>query len=364
MLAVAFCVCHVHAQNNVETDTVANVINREVPPPCNCVNQVLPTPRSDDNEEMSNPCGDDNEDVSELADGNAKAIASPRPAPKHGMYRKNDVPAFKSDNYEDVAGMVGHFNSLALANQASSTDDYKNILFPVEGKSKFMQKHHVTQRLEISMIVGKDKNENIEEDASSDFQDNSDGVDNLSKYENKTNFGLNIGYSLVFVPGHIEGDQLRLNKFGFGYSAGLVASFDKQDYYGVTCDFLLKLGVETGNGHQMGIGIDALVGTGKSCGNLYYSGLDDSSGNNEPADESVYEDWAEPYTAWCFKYGAQLWVRSNLLRTSLSNTDIRLFARYVYSVNPNNINELEKYGIDDVWSGESWQFGITFCYSF
>jgi len=276
---------------------------------------------------------------------------------------KKEVPKPKADNYEDVSKLLKIFNTIAMENQQKTTDSYTNIFYPIEGKSKFMRRHHVTQRLEISVLGGNDGSEDNAQNTSQDIKAESNG-NVRDQYYGKMNFGLNIGYSLVFIPGHIEDERLRINKFGFGYSVGLIAAFDKQDYYGETCDFLAKIGVETGNDHNMGIGFDFLVGTGKSCGNTYFMLNDEDASQAKQYDESFTNDWAEPYTAWCFKYGGQLWVRSNLLKTSMGNTDIRLFTRYVYSVNPHKTTDFSEFLLYGDWMEESWQFGLTFCYTF
>jgi len=118
---------------------------------------------------------------------------------------------------------------------------------------------------------------------------------------------------------------------------------------------MLKLGIETGYGHNMGIGFDILLGTGKSAGDyvIYYN------------DDGEIESLSQPFTKWCFKRGAQFWVRTGMLGTALKNTDIRLFARYVYSQEPDPDPDIaESPGIFTVWQEESWQFGLTFCYTF
>lgn len=227
---------------------------------------------------------------------------------------------------------------------------------PVMGKTKFTRRHYITQRLEISVIGGTD----IKDGEGSSVKNDYDSPEDGDKSKPGFNWGLNFGYSLVFAPGRVEGNKLYLNRFGIAYSTGLIASFDKQDKYGTTCDFLLKLGIEAGHGHPMGIGFDLLVGTGKSAGEYNFTLEDNEAApnNNEPEEMNV------PYTMWCFKYGAQLWLRSNLLRAKVKNTDVRLFARYVYSKNPENEDELFRDGIFCDWHEEGWSFGMTFCYTF
>ena len=261
-------------------------------------------------------------------------------------------------SYDDVAELFRQFNSMPTGDKkVRTTDDYKNVLYPVEGKSKFIRSQHVDQRIEISLLGGNDDNTT---DQSNTKLSNST-ADDIESIGDKINSGLNVGYSLVFIPGRIEGDQLHINKFGFGYSLGFLASFDRQKKYDVTCDFLGKIGVETGNGHDIGLGIDFLIGTGKSAGDYTIFAIDEQ-GN------VLYEDDDNMLvintTEWCFKYGAQLWVRSNLLRTGIGNTDVRLFARYVYSRDPKEQGLFDNSPIFWDWMEESWQFGVTFCYTF
>jgi len=224
---------------------------------------------------------------------------------------------------------------------------------PVKGRSKFAQRHYIFQRLEISTMTGKDKNHDDSDDADeSGTPAPSTPTPDKPNLIAGLNYGINFGYSLVFIPGQVEGNQLIMNRFGFGYSFGFLSEFDKQEKYDITCDFLVKAGVETGSGHVLGLGMDLLWGTGKSSGATYF--LEDDKDFSDP----------EYYTAWCFKYGAQLWINTSFLTTGLKNSDILAFVRYVRSVDPEDENENIKDGIYNEWMEESWQFGITFIYRF
>lgn len=233
------------------------------------------------------------------------------------------------------------------SNVLTSASDTLSIKVPLHGKSRFAQSHYIYQTAEISMLVGHDKNRD-DNDANQGATDGDsftapDIISGLNK-------GMNIGYSLIFVPGTIKNDELELNRFGFAYSTGFVAAFDRQDDYDVTCDFLFKLGVETGNGHALGVGLDGLIGGGKSSGTMYDLNDETQTPNN--------------YTMWCYKYGAQLWIKTNLLTTNVENSDILVFARFVDSKNPQNDNLLWENGIYNDWIEESWQFGVMFRYCF
>lgn len=261
-------------------------------------------------------------------------------------------PRETSMSREDMTRLWKEFQKYAMESVNDSIAPLDEV--PVFGRSKFSRRHYITQRLEISIIGGSDNDSEEGTGLHSAYKSDED-VDDAKSAGTNFNYGLNVGYSLVFVPGRIEGETLKLNRLGLGYSLGLVASFDRQDYYGTTCDFLGKLGVEAGNGHKMGIGLDFLIGTGKTAGEYSFS-IQDEDGSTEDVDL--------PYTSWCLKYGAQLWVRSSMLNVSIKNADVRLFARYVYSKNPENEDELLNQGIICNWIEESWSFGLTFCYNF
>ena len=236
--------------------------------------------------------------------------------------------------------------------QAYAQEPEINLTVPVMGTGKFFQKHYIYQTVEISTIVGKDKDEAQDSfDDSDEVSGSSSRNNNLPDIVKNLNLGMNIGYSLIFVPGKIKDDLLEINRFGFAYSAGFIAAFDRQDEYDVTCDFLGKIGVETGNGHALGIGVDLLLGGGKSAGVTYVE---------------VDDEWQSyPYTKWCFKQGMQVWLNTNLLTTGIKNTDILAFGRFVYSKDPqgDEITDTEDITLDN-WIEESWQFGITLRYRF
>ena len=252
--------------------------------------------------------------------------------------------ATKSDLAE-LSSLLTAIGNKMLEGDAPETG---KLTFPVEGKTKFARSHYIYQTIEISPIAGKDK----DPDDGDDGDDvNHDGKnDNIPDVMSNLNLGMNIGYSLIFVPGKINGDMLEINRFGFAYSTGFIASFDRQDNYDVTCDFLGKFGLETGNGHALGIGVDFLLGGGKTAGTIY--DLDDE------------ELTPEYYTMWCFKQGVQVWLKTNLLTTAIKNTDILAFARFVHSSNPQNDDELLKANLFNQWIEESWQFGVTLRYRF
>ena len=267
-----------------------------------------------------------------------------------GVQTKSTV----SPQLQEVTALIAQLKQLTLHGPEQKEEpEITDICVPIRGKSKFVRRHHIYQTLDISPTVSSDNDPNLPEKTS-----NGKDVDE-DQIESPVGFGLNFGYSLIFVPGREDNQNgmLRLNPMGFAYNVGLVASFSRQDTYGTTCNLLLKTGIETGNGHAMGIGVDFLGGYGKSTGDSYLVIL--SSEDDE-------DDLTSPYTAWCWQYGMQLWLRTNLLKTAVKNAEMLIFARMIRSVNPNGdlyfVND--NVYADNYWKDESWSFGVTLRYKF
>lgn len=316
-LCVMFCLCSAYAQNDYESEV-------------------------DEFEEVVN----DSSDV-------------PKAKPKFA--RKNYVPTYQQQEQDrtgaelqEISSLIAQLKELTMRGDSATNAQLEvpeNIYKPIRGKSKFARRHYIYQTLDISPTVSTDKDPD-----QPDYTSNGKDVDE-DQLDSPMALGLNFGYSLIFVPGREEDGQLRLNRMGFAYNVGLVASFSKQEKYGTTCNFLLKSGIETGNGHAMGIGFDVLGGYGKSTGDTYLTIYE----------EDDADDLATPYTEWCWQYGAQLWLRSNLLHTGINNAEMLIFARFVRSVNPNKDETFyisDNVAFDNYWKDESWSFGITLRYKF
>ena len=271
--------------------------------------------------------------AAEAVDSTATEAATPQ-----------DNPA--NAGYAAINEVISRLESLTKGGEIEDESE-KERYVPIKGRNKFTQRNYVYQTLDVSPHVSTDNDPNLPAQTS-----NGKDVDS-KQLESPTGFGLNFGYSLIFVPGHVEGDKLKLNKMGFAYSIGASTSFSKQEKYGTTCSFLLKLGAEAGNGHALGFGFDLLGGYGKSNGDSYQLEYQDYE----------EDDLAEPYTKWCWQYGSQVWMRTNLIKTALSNTEILVFAKFVRSVDPTNDESMIK-GYDYFWKDETWSFGVTFRYRF
>ncbi len=255
------------------------------------------------------------------------------------------------EQLNELAALIEAYREMSLKvdSAAADTTAAKGYV-PIRGKSKFMRRNFFYQTLDISTSLATDNDPDLPEQTS-----NGQDIDE-NQLNSPTSFALNFGCSWTFVPGHEEGDMLKLNPLGFAYSCGVMAMFSKQDKYGTVCSFLLKGGIETGNGHAMGVGADIMGGYGKSTGDTY---------------KIVYEEHdadrlATPYTEWCWQYGAQIWFRNNLLSTAVKNSEMLIYARFVRSVNPHSTSTYtsDTLSYDDFWKGENWSFGVTFRHRF
>ena len=285
----------------------------------------------------------------------------------NGMFAQTENVATSTDSSAKGSVNIEKEDLMELLKVLSEQEPQQ--MLPIQGRTKFTRRHHIFQRLEISAMGGSDQQEDLDMDDHSDQLENGQNSD-----PNQVHLGLNFGYSLGFIPGRIVDDKLRLNSFGFGYSFGFIAAVDSQEKFGATCDFLAKLGVETGYNHAFGIGIDALIGGGTSAVTMAFDASDDASTDaiNAPdapdaPDASYSQPMTDYDTRWCLKYGFQISLRSNLLHANIKNTDVRIFARYIYSVDPTNDNDFMFDGKQIgyyVWSPDSWQIGLSFCHEF
>lgn len=254
------------------------------------------------------------------------------------------------------------FNAMfeKLSEQGGTPAVDSSLMFvPIKGKSKFAKNHYIYQMVEISAIAEQAKDEQSGDDEEqSPSQQSGSTMPNLPSIASQIGTGMNIGYSVIFVPGQIKNDKLELNRFGFAYSTGFIASFHKEQDREVTCNLMTKFGVEAGNRHALGVGIDALIGGGKGQGTLYYYGDGDDDTNDG-------DDWQPThYTEWCFKFGGQIWINTKLLSSSVQGMDVLAFARFVKSCDPNPKLHDDDPNIYNAWIEEAWQFGVTLRYCF
>ena len=249
--------------------------------------------------------------------------------------------------FPEVSSLIGTFAQGTIDGTLTVAPSGR-IVMPIVGKSKFAKKHYIYQTVDISTVGGKNKSSDDPDDDGSSKA--GAAASEVGSILSGANFGMNFGYSIIFVPGNIKEDGLEINRFGFAYSTGFLASFDTKNESGVAFDFLWKLGLEVGNEHLLGIGLDAMVGGGKSIGAIYPLEFD--------VDTDPYN-----YTDWCFKFGGQVWIKTNLLSTGIKNSDILIFARFIYSKDPHN-PEYQSPNVYNYWMEEAWKFGVTLRYRF
>lgn len=145
------------------------------------------------------------------------------------------------------------------------------------------------------------------------------------------------------------GDSLRINKMGFAFSGGFLASVANSDRYGAICNILGKTGVEIGNQHLLGFGCDFLAGYGRLPGDLIFY----------EEGEEIQDGDITPYNQWSFIYGTQFWFKAGLVRIH-KGVDVITYVRLmkaagsnggVYSSPQPHIERLHK---------NSWSVGVLF----
>jgi hypothetical protein len=267
-----------------------------------------------------------------------------------GSAAQNEVETSASTNVEEPSAsmqmettgsmfdMVQGYSSFTAANLTKC----KDMVYPLNRCKGLFKKHHIEQAIEIYPTISTDKISQAE------------AMSSISTDEiNNTGIGLSFGYALGFIPCYEEADQLHMNKAGFAYSLGLIASFSRSDRYGTTCDFLGKIGLETCRNRRLGIGGDFLCGYGKASGDIFW--FDDIVKDEAPKSST-------PYNEWTVEYGGQVWVKTGLMNNSFtSNTDILLFARLIINKEPRDVTPFSKTHFN-VWRKETWSFGVILRY--
>lgn len=248
-----------------------------------------------------------------------------------------------SELSQKLDATVGELSDLKSLYEESKS----NAVYAIPLNGKAWKKHgmHVYPVLEICTGISSNK-------AKADTE-----LINLVKVENAgestTSFALEFGGAFVFVPGKVNSDSLRLNPYGFAFSAGFLTSFCKSDDYDMTCDFLGKAGVELGNGHAFGFGVDFLGGYGKGIGDFV---LFNPSIVDPDATTTIHH-----YTEWCWEFGGQVWFRTGLLSKALHGLDVLTFARFIKSVDPEIATKYSQYHAN-FFKKENWSFGVIFRY--
>ncbi len=223
--------------------------------------------------------------------------------------------------------------SMELAQQTKG----KDFFLPLQGKRHV----HIYPTLDMCTSLSQDKNKPDPENGN--IEDKS-----------STGLSLNFGASIIFVPGKPTNEALKVNPLGFAYNFGFISAVEKSEKYEVTCSFLLKAGVEIGNQHAMGVGLDFLAGYGKSKGDVFF--YNDIVEDTEPKSVTCY-------TNWCFQYGGQIWFRTGLLKDKIQGIEVLTFVQLLWAQNPNIMTPVSKNHMN-LWKGENWKIGIMVRYPF
>ena len=165
--------------------------------------------------------------------------------------------------------------------------------------------------------------------------------------ENHNKYGGGIKYSRVYMKGKVIDGKWVPNPIGFAWSWGGLFDYSYEKEIGSYVSAMGKVGIQIG--HDICIGIDALMGAGVTPYNTFIT--------NEINYNIVNK------SAWCFKYGVQLWGSLNFS----GDTYTAIYGRYIHSVKPSNGHyELSK-GWDVVcedFDPTGWTVGLAIGYKF
>ncbi|MBR3501589.1 MAG: hypothetical protein IKO06_01650, partial [Alphaproteobacteria bacterium] len=134
--------------------------------------------------------------------------------------------------------------------------------------------------------------------------------------KNEKKFGAGIKYSRVYMPGSELNGKWKPNPVGFAVSWGGLLSYSYEKDMGSYVSAMGKAGIQIG--HDIAIGADALIGCGITPYNTFYTnGINFSMLNK---------------SAFCFKYGVQLWGSLNFSK----NTYTAIYGRYIRAAKPSS----------------------------
>jgi len=166
--------------------------------------------------------------------------------------------------------------------------------------------------------------------------------------ENKNKFGAGIKYSRVYMPGTIVNGEWKPNFLGFAYSWGGMLTYSYEPDMGAYFNAFGKVGIQIGT--DIAVGADALIGCGITPYNTFYTNYMNHSVLNK--------------SAFCFKYGVQVWGSLNFSKDTYTS----VYARYVAQVNPTSsaLGSLPN-GWDEIlcdFDPSSWTIGLAVGYKF
>ena len=164
---------------------------------------------------------------------------------------------------------------------------------------------------------------------------------------NENKFGGGISFSHIYLYGNNEDGKFKPNPLGLAFSWGGLLSYSYEQDMGSYVSAMAKGGIQIG--YDIAIGIDGLVGCGITPYNSFYTnGINHSMLNK---------------SAFCFKYGIQLWGSLNFS----NSTYTEFYGRYVRSVKPSSALTNLPNGWDMIvedFDPSNWTIGLAVGYKF
>lgn len=237
-----------------------------------------------------------------------------------------------SQSETDSVSMEDLSRDIALLKNMLDKPKPQDYYVPWKGKQK-SRGIYVYPVLDVSAAVLSQKGQNVETAKTNNNTSTSTGV------------GLEFGGTVVFVPGRVKGDSLRINDMGFAFSSGLLFSIVNSDRYGGIYNIFGKAGVEIGNQHMFGFGCDFLAGAGRLPGDIIFCDEDGNETEN-----------TMPYTKWAFVYGVQGWAKIGLHQV-LKGVDLMTYIRLMRAVDSGSVSSSPQPHIEK-FQNEGWSVGV------
>lgn len=165
--------------------------------------------------------------------------------------------------------------------------------------------------------------------------------------ENENKYGGGAKFSRVYISGREKDGKFVPNRLGIAWSWGGLLAYSYEPDMGSYFNTMGKIGFQMGQ--DIVVGVDGLVGCGVTPYNTFYTNYMNHSVLNK--------------SAFCFKYGVQVWASLNFTRDVYTS----FYGRYVYSVKPSlasdNLPEGWELVVED-FDPSSWTVGLAVGYKF
>ena len=234
--------------------------------------------------------------------------------------------------YENVSFLSTLFSGLRLTKDTTFVPTYE------QRKPKPAWRHFDT----IELFGSFGKNISGVSEAVADKVDEKDYGDDT---ENENKFGGGIKYSRVYLKGREIDGKWKPNPLGLAWSWGGLVDYSYERDMGSYFSAMSKIGVQIGS--DIAIGVDGLVGCGITPYNTFFTnGMNYSMLNK---------------SAFCFKYGLQLWGCLNYSK----DTYTIVYGRYIRSIKPSSAVTAIQKGWEMVledFDPSSWTVGLAVGY--